>query len=279
MSAGNGHATPLPTWGLPLPTPPGAETMEGVNNTALAENRTRIIDTGSWKPQNIVMILPAAKMVPVKCALSWMQVFGAPNNGLARWPADVYLAVNTEVGQAYSLAIENILQHPQLKDYQYILTVEHDNTPPQDGLIKLIRHMEMHPEFSCISGLYWTKGADASGIPSGVPQIWGDPRDPQINFRPQPPAVPTGNGWLGGIGGGPLVECCGTGMGFVLWRMSMFKDTRLRKPWFRTLASSEEGVGTQDLYFWGDARKWGYRCAVACDVLVGHFDHTTGINW
>ena len=254
--------------------------MEGVNNTRLEEARVRIIDSGSWKPQNVVLILPAAKMVPVKCALSWMNLFGAPNNGLARYPSDQYLALNTEVGEAYSRAIADILNHPQLKDYQFILTLEHDNTPPNDGLVKLIRHMEMHPEFSAISGLYWTKGADAIGTPTGVPQIWGDPKDPLTNFRPQPPAVRTNVGtWVGGIDGGPLVECCGTGMGFVLWRIAMFKDERLRKPWFRTLASAQEGVGTQDLYFWGDARKWGYRSAVACDVLVGHYDPSTGINW
>ncbi|MEL4403161.1 hypothetical protein AAEJ42_23345, partial [Shewanella algae] len=80
-------------------------------------------------------------------------------------------------------------------------------------------------------------------------------------YRPQPP-VP-----------GQLVECYGTGMGFNLWRMSMFKDKRIKKPWFKTKASKEEGVGTQDLAFWGEARKYGYRCAIDCDVLVGHYEH------
>ena len=51
---------------------------------------------------------------------------------------------------------------------------------------------------------------------------------------------------------GEVQECCGTGMGFNLFRMSMFKDEKLRKPWFKTMASAQ-GVGTQDLYFWGDA--------------------------
>ena len=59
----------------------------------------------------------------------------------------------------------------------------------------------------------------------------------------------------------------------------IFKDERLRKPWFKTRASVEEGVGTQDLYFWEDAKKYGYRCAVACDVQVGHYDADRDINW
>jgi hypothetical protein len=165
-----------------------------------------------------------------------------------------------EVGDAYSQAIEAVLAHPDLSTWEYILTLEHDNMPPADGVLKLIKRMEEHPELSCIGGLYWTKGE------GGVPQIWGDPKDPQLNFRPQPPVA------------GQLVECCGTGMGFNLWRLSMFKDPKLRKPWFKTTAGAD-GVGTQDLYFWGDARKYGYRCAIDCDVLVGHHDHTTGVTW
>jgi hypothetical protein len=61
-------------------------------------------------------------------------------------------------------------------------------------------------------------------------------------------------------------------MGFTLFKLEMFKDEKLRRPLFKTISSQEEGVGTQDLYFWGDARKNGYRCAVDCDVKVGHYD-------
>jgi hypothetical protein len=53
--------------------------------------------------------------------------------------------------------------------------------------------------------------------------------------------------------------------------MSMFKDERIEKPWFRTVAG-KEGVGTQDLHFWGKVRPLGYRCAVDCRVRVGHID-------
>jgi hypothetical protein len=152
-----------------------------------------------------------------------------------------------------------ILAHPQLKDYKYILTVEHDNVVPADGLVKLLARMEQHPEFDCIGGLYYTKGE------TGVAQIWGDPRDPTNNFRPQNP-VP-----------GQLVECCGTGMGFNLWRLDMFKDPDLRKPWFKT--QTEGGVATQDLYAWSDFRRYGYRCAVDCAVQVGHYDLAADITW
>jgi hypothetical protein len=69
-------------------------------------------------------------------------------------------------------------------------------------------------------------------------------------------------------------------MGFNLWRMSLFKDGNLRKPWFKTLNGSEgTGVGTQDLYAWADFRKHGHRAAVDCSVLVGHYDAQNDICW
>jgi hypothetical protein len=227
----------------------------GKHNEMLAQSGTRILESGSWKTQRIIALIPSAAMIPAKVALSHWNLIFPPNQAVYRM-----LCLGMEVGDAYSQAIEVILGNPDLSKWEYILTLEHDNMPPPDGVLKLLKRMDAHPELSCIGGLYWTKGE------GGVPQIWGDPKDPNLNFRPQIP-VP-----------GELVECNGTGMGFNLWRLSMFKDDRLRKPWFKTLAGSD-GVGTQDLYFWGDARKYGYRCAIDCDVLVGHYDHNTGVTW
>lgn len=228
----------------------------GHHNESLETASTRILQGASWKKQRVVLVMPSANDIPAKVAFSHAGIMFPPNQPMYR-----FLALGMEVGDAYTSAIEAILADPTLRDWEYMLTVEHDNIPPADGVLRLIAQMDAHPEFACIGGLYWTKGE------GGVPQIWGDPSDPVLNFRPQPPKA------------GELVECCGTGMGFNLWRIAMFKDDKLRKPWFRTVASGEEGLGTQDLYFWGDARKHGYRCAVDCAVLVGHYDKASGISW
>lgn len=229
----------------------------GRHNLDLQASASRILEGATWKKQRVIVMVPSANMIPAKVALAQWNLIFPPNQAAFKM-----LCLGMEVGDAYSEAIKFVLEHQDLKDWEYILTMEHDNIPPPDGLVKLIKRMEDHPEYSCIGGLYWTKGE------GGVPQIWGDPADPVLNFRPQPP-VP-----------GDLVECCGTGMGFNLWRLSMFKDEKLRQPWFKTLNGSEgQGVGTQDLYAWGDFRKHGYRCAVDCDVLVGHYDHAQDISW
>jgi hypothetical protein len=228
----------------------------GKHNLDLQAASSRIIEGATWKKQRVVVLIPSAATIPAKVALSHWNLIFPPNQPVYR-----LLCLGMEVGQAYSEGIEAVLANPDLRDWEYLLTIEHDNVPPPGGVLQLIAQMEAHPELSCIGGLYWTK------FEGGVPQIWGDPKDPVLNFRPQPPRA------------GELVECCGTGMGFNLWRLAMFKDKNLRKPWFRTVASAEEGAGTQDLYFWGDARKHGYRCAVDCSVLVGHYDHGSGITW
>lgn len=227
----------------------------GRHNDFLDTSISRVIQGASWKKQRVIMIIPASETIPAKVYISHCSLIFPPNQ-----PAHRMLALGMEVGDAYTQAIDAILEHPELSKWEYILTIEHDNGPPQDGLIRLIEQMDKHPEFACIGGLYWTKGE------GGVPQIWGDPNDPVLNFRPQPPRA------------GELVECCGTGMGFNLWRLQMFKDKSLRKPWFKTIAD-KSGVGTQDLYAWNDFRKHGYRCAIDCSILVGHYDSQNDIWW
>lgn len=227
----------------------------GKHNENIEESFNRIIRGGSWKKQRIVVIIPSSDTMSAKVALSHWSLIFPPNQAVYR-----LLALGQEVGEAYSNAIESVINHPELSEWEYILTIECDNTPPVDGVLKLLQRMEEHPEFDCIGGLYWSKGE------LGAPHIWGDIKDPIINFRSQPP-IP-----------GELIECYGTSMGFHLWRMSMFKDSRLKKPWFKTKSDSD-GVCTQDLYFWMEAKKHGYRCAVDCDVRVGHYDSKTGINW
>ena len=228
----------------------------GIHNNNQDASFSRIIKGGSWKKQRIVVILPAASSIPSKCALAMWNLVFPPNNGVVK-----ILAQGMEVGDAYTSAIESVLAHPDLSQWEYILTIEQDNAPPMDGVVKLVEQLENHTELSCVGGLYYTKGE------TGVPQIWGDIHDPIVNFRPQPPDLTGG-----------LVECCGTGMGFNLFRLSMFKDEKLRRPWFKTVAG-KEGMGTQDLYFWGDARKYGYRCAIDCSVRVGHYDLATDMMW
>lgn len=230
--------------------------MQGRHNADGDATYARLMKGASWKKQRIIMLIPASSTIAAKVYLNHMNLIFPPNQGVVK-----ILAEGMEVGHAYSAGIENILAHPDLREWEFLLTCEHDNTIPSDGVLRLLEQMEAHPEFACIGGLYFTKGE------GGVAQIWGSKADPVMNFRPQVPDP-----------AGRLVECWGTGMGFNLWRLSMFRDWKGPKPFFQTKASAA-GVGTQDLAFWGEAQKLGYRCAIDCSVKVGHLDVSTGIVW
>jgi hypothetical protein len=219
----------------------------GAHNSDLSSTRARLTRGATWKRQRVVVVLPAADTIASRVALSHWNLQFPPNNGVVRM-----LALGQEVGEAYTNAIEAILAHPELSTWEYLLCIEHDNMPPSDGLVRLLERMEASPQFSAIGGLYYTQG------PGGVAQIWGDPSDPILNFRPMLPDP-----------AGGLVECNGTGMGFTLYRLAMFKDAKLRRPWFKTSPGH-----THDLYFSEDARKNGHRFAIDCGVRVGHYDLT-----
>src|SRR5690349_8226678 len=125
----------------------------GFHNSNLEQSSMRILEGGSWRHQRTIMLIPASKTIPTKVYLSHCSLIFPPNQAAHRMAA-----IGMEVGQAFSSAIESILSTPGLNEWEYLLTIEHDNCPPVDGLVKLIAQMEAHPEYAAIGGLYWTKG-------------------------------------------------------------------------------------------------------------------------
>jgi hypothetical protein len=210
-----------------------------------------------YRDLSTVCIVPTRGVIPAKVVQSWWALMTPLNHKFLR-----IFIIGMEVGEAYSSAIEQILAHPELSKWKYILTLEEDNMPPPDGLLRLYEDME---KYDVVGGLYWTKGE------LGQPMIYGDPKMPELNFIPQVPIPET------------VQETNGLGMGFNLFKMSIFKDPRLPKPFFKTTQEYTPGVGakvySQDLYFYQNIHKLGYK--VACDtrVKVGHYDLDSDIVW
>lgn len=143
--------------------------------------------------------------------------------------------------------------------------MEEDNMPPPDGLLKLFEAINTPPGYDVVAGLYWTKGE------SGQPMLYGNIKDIPKNFIPQVPIPDT------------IQECNGLGMGFNLFRLDMFKDPKLQRPFFKTLQEHRPGVGTrvytQDLRFYEDAGRLGYHFACDTRIKVGHYDLERDIVW
>lgn len=200
-----------------------------------------------------IIICPTRGTIAAKVVQSWMGLV-RPMNQMVIGPL---FAIGLEVGVAYSTVIANILADPNLNKFKYILTIEEDNMPPPDGLMKLYENID---KYDVLSGLYFTKGE------AGQPMIYGNPQVFPKNFVPQ---IPIPNA---------LQEANGLGMGFNLFKLDMFKDDRLRKPWFKTLQEGGKAY-TQDLYFYEDAAKWGYKFACDTRVTVGHYDIVNDVVW
>ena len=94
--------------------------------------------------------------------------------------------------------------------------------------------------------------------------IYGHPFQIPSTYAPVPPMVAEG-----------IQPCLGLPTGFTLYKMEIFKDPRVPKPWFRTNSPYEVGKPKSphdDQYFFENIHKAGYK--VACDtrVKIGHLD-------
>lgn len=229
----------------------------GRNNAAPVASRRRVRDSRLYEDCSTVCIIPTRGMVPARVVESWWSLMAPMNHKFTRM-----MARGLEVGDAYNVLIEQILAHPELSTWKYVLTLEEDNMPPPDGLLKLIEAMGKHPEYDVLGGLYWTKGE------CGQPMIYGDPKKP-LAFNPQAPVIDK------------VQECNGLGMGFTLFRMDLFR--RLPGPWFKTKQEWSPDKGgaayTQDLYFFESARRAGVRVASHNGVKVGHYDAANDEVW
>jgi hypothetical protein len=72
-------------------------------------------------------------------------------------------------------------------------------------------------------------------------------------------------------------------MGFTLFKMEIFKNKKLPKPFFETVQRYLPGTGvqgyTQDLKFFENAGKLGYKFACDSRVKVGHYDVENDQMW
>jgi len=228
----------------------------GAHNNNLEKSIVRIDKSNMYRDLSTVIICPTRGMFPTRVVQSWMKL----QKPLSQNVYGPIFAEAMKVDAAYNSLISYILGHEVLSKCTYILTIEEDNLPPLDGLLKLY---ESIGEYDVVGGLYWSKGKD------GFPMLFGDP---EKNIDDHVPQVPKQ---------GELQHVNALGMGFNLFKLDMFRH--IEEPWFKTL----EGVGengveqkvTQDMYFYKKAGKLGYKFACDNRILVGHYDSGEDKVW
>lgn len=228
---------------------------EGFHNQNLENSNCRLLQSNTYKDLSTICIIPTRGLIHARVLQSWFGLILPMNQKFTR-----IFVTRTEIGEAYNNAILSILNHPELSQWKYVLTLEEDNLPPPDGLLKLYESIE---KYDVVGGLYWTKGE------IGQPMIYGDPNISPKNFIPRIPIPNT------------LQEANGLGMGFNLFKLDIFKN--LEFPWFKTVHEYDPNKGvklyTQDLFFYEKAGNYGYKFACDTRVKVGHFDYNTEIIW
>jgi hypothetical protein len=227
----------------------------GYHNQDMEKSIARLIKGNTYKDLSTVWITPTRGNLKPKAVSSWISLQRPMNQPFI---GPIFIE-GDEVGSAYQKGFEMVLDNPQFDKFNFILTCEEDNIPPSDGLLKLY---EAIGNYDCVAGLYWTKGV------TGQPMIYGNPDVTPRNFVPQPPRIDT------------IQHCNGLGMGFNLWSLKAFR-TKLKdmpRPWFKTVQERNMSF-TQDLWFYNEAAKYGFKCACATNVKVGHLDVNTGDVW
>jgi hypothetical protein len=229
----------------------------GIHNAS--DYATRLTKEKMYRDLSTIIICPTRGMIPARIVQSWQGLIRPMNQKVI---GPIFME-GMEVGEAYNQVTRMILENPELKEYKFILTIEEDNAPPPDGLIKLYESID---DYDAVGGLYWTKGE------MGQPMCYGDPKIMPLNFIPQVPSPEA------------ITPCNGLGMGFTLFRMEMLKDKRFDYGnWFKTKqeVASNGGVQmvTQDLWFFQKARDFGYKFACDARVRVGHYDVQSQIMW
>ena len=195
-----------------------------------------------------VSVLRTRGMIPARTVQVWGSLFTPLNHKYAS-----LIESEKEADEALNHAVETILADMQAMNFKYVLFMDDDNIPPQDGLLTLLKTIG---EYDGISGLYVTKD------PAHWPLMLGDPKDLK-DWTPQ--------GYREGVH-----ECNGMGMGFVLLKLEIFKA--MPKPWFKIVNSPQGNIRrmNEDVYFYYHARQAGYRFSCNCDVKVGHLNVPTG---
>lgn len=220
------------------------ENTIGLHNTNLEQSIERVEKSKMYKDLSTIIICPTRGLFPTRVVQSWMKLI-RPMNQVIAGPI---FAESMQVDEAYNSLIKYILNNDYLKNFKYILTIEEDNLPPADGLLKLYENID---KYDVVGGLYWSKSEN------GFPMIFGNPENGLYDSAPRVPKS------------GELVEANALGMGFNLFKLDMFKQ--IEGPWFKTV-EQEDNLLTQDFYFYRKASEKGFKFACDCRVLVAHLD-------
>lgn len=230
------------------------------------------VDLNSYQDKSIVCIIPTRGSIDVQVVDSWFKLITPINNKFTK----LFMA-NGELAEAYNTGVLMALNNPQLSKSRFLLTMEDDNIPPPEGILKLIdsflEHEKAGDKYWAISGVYWTK--PSRDCIEHAPIAWGCIEDENTEWNMKVPPLKED---------GSVTHCCLIPQGFTLYDLDLFR--KIEYPWFKVVEHHPENFGivneqpaTQDSYFFKKVWDAGYKVGVRADVKVGHLDPRTKQIW
>ena len=238
-------------------------TKPGDQSAGLGYDRIITMPGSTWRDCSTVVIMPSReRFIHHRIAEAFYGMIAPMNQKRA-----MMFCYGDEVGVAYNRMINDILAHPELSKWKYVLTVETDNLVPQDAQIRLIESIE-RTGFDAMAGIYHTKGKEKQPMAYGDPDVYR--ATGVLEFAPRDVRT--------ALIRNEVMEVNGVACGCTLYRMELFRQ--VPQPWFVTVADVVEGKGpvgfTQDLWFAKTCKQMGKRFGVDLRVRVGHMDLVDG---
>lgn len=228
------------------------------------EAKVEDIEIGSHQRCHIMVTVLSLGMVPIE----WCVAFGRmqmPING----QVFSHFIKGMEVGEARNMAVKHIMDMPKKDRPRWLFFLGDDMLPPWDGFVRLYEEAE-HNKWDCLTGLYFWKGEPPT------PLTW---RDDHIGRL-----IPGRD-----FNVGDIIWVDLTGLDFTLIRTDLLE--KMEPPWFKTGPSlrssvpnavkdySKEGIvqHTEDVWFYGKAKRLGAKIGVHTGVRVSHIDVQSGM--
>lgn len=233
-------------------------------NLCASFDRIQVIHKSTYDDASTVIVAPTRGSIHWKIVQSWQQLIAPMNQKRA-----FLLCAGAEVGDAYNTMVANVLAHPDLSRWRYLMCLEDDNIVPPDAHIRLLEAMRDNPDADGVGGIYFTKGDE--GLPLALGDATKFVETGILDFAPVDlaPALASQQRY---------VEVNGLPQGCTLFKMELFRY--VPAPWFQSFSDmTPYGAAsfTQDLKFADRARRLGKRFFIDMRVRVGHLDVQTGI--
>jgi hypothetical protein len=222
------------------------------------------IELGSHQRCHIMVCIPTMGTV----SINFMVGFGRmqmPING----QVFQHIVQGHEVGVARNMCVQYLMNLKKEDRPRYLFFLGDDMIAPWDGFVKLYEEAEKG-KWDCLTGLYFWKGEPPTSL------TW---RHNHIGRL-----IPGEHFQIGEV-----IDVDLTGVDFTLIKTSLLE--KMEPPWFKTGPSLRANIPiaiepyinpgsvimhTEDVYFYGKARKMEAKIGVHTDVRVAHFDHRSG---